>query len=133
MTIRLTIKTKSHKEIIDLTELINSKLKDVTPKDGLCHLFVTHTTCSLATADLDPGTDQDILETIDKIFPKGNWRHPHDPGHVGEHIMSTLVGQSLMLSFSNKKLVLGTWQRVILVELSGPRQRNLILQFLPVS
>jgi len=71
-----------------------------------------------------------MLEAIEKIFPKGNYRHPHNPSHVGDHIMSSIIGPSLAMPIENGKLVLGTWQRVILIELSGPREREIVLEFI---
>ena len=91
--------------------------------------MVLHTTAALATADLDPGTDADMLDAFERIIPKLNYRHPHDPEHVPDHILSTLIGTSLTLLAENAALVLGTWQRVILVELDGPRQREIAVGF----
>jgi len=128
--INFSVITKKRKEVIDITGQVNQLLIKSKAKNGLCHLFVTHTTCCLTTADLDPGTDEDTLEAIEKIFPKGNYRHPHDPSHVGEHIMSSIIGCSLSIPVKNEKLVLGTWQRVVLIELSGPREREIVFNFI---
>lgn len=126
--IQFSIETRKSKEIIDITDLVQKHLKDLRAEDGTCHLFVTHTTCALTCADLDPGTDQDILDAVGKMFPKGGkYRHPHDPSHVGEHIMSSIIGPSISIPFKDGKLILGTWQRIILIELSGPRIRDLVL------
>ena len=126
----IIVKTSKQKEIIDLTDKINSFLIKESSKDGLCHMFVAHTTCAITTADLDPGTDLDFLEAIKKMFPEGKYRHPHDPDHVGEHIMSSIIGSSVIVPVKDGKLVLGTWQQVVLVELSGPRERKLIIKFI---
>ena len=127
--IQFSVESRMGKEVIDITDDISSHLAKLKATEGICHLFVAHTTCALTCADLDPGTDQDLLGALSKMFPKGNYQHPHDPKHVGEHIMSSIIGQSLVIPVKNGKLVLGTWQRVVLIELSGPRQRNLILHF----
>lgn len=123
----LVIKTKKKKEVIDITDEIESVLDKKNFKNGLVNVFVKHTTCSVTLMDLDPGTDEDFLDAITKIFPKGTYRHPHDPSHVGEHIMSTIIGQSVNVPVKSGKLILGTWQRLVLIELSGPRERNLIV------
>ncbi len=127
---KFLVNTRKTKEVIDLTDKINSFLTNLKADKGLCFLFVTHTTCCLTTADLDPGTDQDLLEAVEKIFPLGNYRHPHNPAHVGDHIMSSLIGPSLILPVEKGQLLLGTWQRVVLIELSGPREREIILEFI---
>lgn len=127
--LHFTVKTSLSKEVIDLTDKVNEYLRKTDAKNGFCHLFVTHTTCCLTTADLDPGTDQDYLQAIEKIFPRGSYRHPHDPSHVGDHIMSSIIGPSLTVPVENGEVVLGTWQRIVLVELSGPRERSLIIEY----
>ena len=127
--IQFLTESQKKREVIDITDAVNVHLENLNAKDGVCHLFVAHTTCALTCADLDPGTDKDILDAIEKMFPKGNYQHPHDPKHVGEHIMSSVIGQSLSIPVKNGKLLLGTWQRVVLIELSGPRERNIILSF----
>jgi secondary thiamine-phosphate synthase enzyme len=125
-----TITTLKPKQVIDITDKINDFLLHEKANDGICTVFVTHTTCGITTADLDPGTDQDLLDALEKMFPSGNYRHPHDPTHVGEHIMSSIIGPSVTVPVENGQLVLGTWQRIVLIELSGPRERNLICNFI---
>jgi secondary thiamine-phosphate synthase enzyme len=124
----LFIQTKHRKQVIDITEEIEKKLSG---KDkGLCHLFIKHTTCALTTADLDPGTDKDMLDAYDAMFPKLGYRHPHNPAHVGDHIMSSLIGPEVTVPFENGKLVLGTWQRVVLIEFNGPRKREIMFNLI---
>ncbi|HSH31229.1 MAG TPA: secondary thiamine-phosphate synthase enzyme YjbQ [Candidatus Saccharimonadales bacterium] len=124
---KLTITTHRSKKVVDITERINSELKDLGVKDGTGTLFVAHTTAALTTADLDPGTDLDILDAFDQLIPKLDYRHPHNPAHAPDHILASLIGPSLSLIIENGQLVLGTWQRIVLVELDGPRQRDIVL------
>lgn len=124
---KLSVKTVKPKEVVDITDKIESALSELETASGLCNVFVAHTTCAVTTMDLDPGTDLDLLDSIEKIFPAGNYRHPHNPAHVGEHIMASIIGQSQTIPFENRRLILGTWQRVVLIELSGPRERLLII------
>jgi secondary thiamine-phosphate synthase enzyme len=127
---RLTIKTHRKREILDVTDQVEALLrKHHAGESGACHLVVLHTTAALTTADLDPGTDADMLDAFERIIPKLNYRHPHDPEHVPDHILSALIGTSTTLLFENDSLILGTWQRVILVELDGPRQREIAVGF----
>lgn len=127
----LTISTTKRKQVIDISDEIEEVCEKKGWRDGAVLVFVAHTTCAITTADLDPGTDEDLLDALEKMFPKGNYRHPHDPGHVGEHIMSSLIGPSVTVPIEDGKLALGTWQRVVLVELSGPRERTIILRHTP--
>jgi secondary thiamine-phosphate synthase enzyme len=127
---RLTIKTHRKREILDITDEVETALrKNHRGQSGACHLIVLHTTAALTTADLDPGTDADMLDAFERIIPKLNYRHPHDPEHVPDHILSALIGTSITVLFENDTLILGTWQRVILVELDGPRQREIAVGF----
>jgi secondary thiamine-phosphate synthase enzyme len=85
----------------------------------------------LTTADLDPGTDLDILDAFEAMIPKLRYRHPHNPQHVPDHILSALIGTSIALPFENRKLLLGTWQRIVLIELDGPREREVVVTVTP--
>ncbi len=125
----ITITTKKKDEIVDITETIETHLREVPTVDGLCSIFVSHTTCALTTADLDPGTDLDFLEALRRLLPDISYRHPHDPSHTPDHILSSIIGPSVMVPFRDRQLLLGTWQRIVLVELSGPRRRTLHISF----
>lgn len=124
----LTVRTKKEKEVIDITDEINDLLKKYA-EVKLVNLFLTHTTAILTTADLDPGTDLDMLDAFEKLIPKLNFRHPHNPSHAPDHIMSSLIGTSLTLPVKNGQLILGTWQRVVLIEFNGPKDRRVIISF----
>jgi secondary thiamine-phosphate synthase enzyme len=120
----LTIRTKKKDEVIDITETIETYLQKANTESGVCIIFVAHTTCALTTADLDPGTDRDLLDALRGILPHMSYRHPHDPSHAPDHILSSVLGASLAIPYRSRQLLLGTWQRVVLVELDGPRQRT---------
>jgi secondary thiamine-phosphate synthase enzyme len=127
---KLTVVTHRKREILDITQQVE---KHLPRESGICFLNVLHTTAALGTADLDPGTDLDMLDAFEAMIPKLRYRHPHNPEHVPDHILSSLIGTSLTLPVEAGSLVLGTWQRVILVELDGPRPREVVLQFLKGS
>lgn len=122
-----TVATHKKDQVIDITDTVEQLLLDEKNVDGLCSIFVAHTTCAITTADLDPGTDQDLLDALRRLLPRLTYRHPHDPSHTPDHILSTMIGPSLVIPYAQHQLVLGTWQRVILVEFDGPRQRTLHL------
>lgn len=119
----ITVSTKKKDEIVDITRTVEGLLRPMKP-EGVCTIFVSHTTCALTTADLDPGTDLDFLDALRRILPEMNYRHPHDPSHTPDHILSSIIGSSLAIPYTDHKLLLGTWQRIVLVELDGPRQRT---------
>ncbi|HEX4311130.1 MAG TPA: secondary thiamine-phosphate synthase enzyme YjbQ [Acidobacteriaceae bacterium] len=127
---KLTVSTHKKREILDITDQVQKHLPDAT---GICCLNILHTTAALTTADLDPGTDLDMLDAFEAMMPKLRYRHPHNPEHVPDHILSSIIGTALTLPVESGSLILGTWQRVILVELDGPRKRELTLTFLEGS
>ncbi len=123
---RITVQTHKNKQVIDITDQLNKLIAQERFTTGLCNVFIVHTTAALTTADLDPGTDLDMLDAYAAMMPDLHWRHPHDPDHAPDHILASLIGPSLTLPVEGGRLVLGTWQRVVLVEFDGPRERELI-------
>jgi secondary thiamine-phosphate synthase enzyme len=120
----ITVRTKRKDEVLDITESVETFLREVEAEEGVCTIFVSHSTCALTTADLDPGTDLDFLDALRHLLPHIAYRHPHDPSHTPDHILSSIIGSSLAVPVRNRRLLLGTWQRIVLVELDGPRQRT---------
>ncbi len=125
---RLVVKTHKKREIIDITQKLEAILwKQYPEKTGICQLNLLHTTAALTTADLDPGTDLDMLDAFDIMVPKLDYRHEHNPEHMPDHILSAMIGCSVSLAVEAGLLLLGTWQRVVLIELDGPRERELVM------
>lgn len=125
---RIAIKTRKKREVVDITDRLEEFLgKSGHDASGVCNVLVRHTTAALTTADLDPGTDLDMLDAFEAMTPKLRYRHPHNPQHVPDHILSALIGTSVALPFARGKLLLGTWQRVVLIELDGPREREIVV------
>ncbi|HEY8326272.1 MAG TPA: secondary thiamine-phosphate synthase enzyme YjbQ [Ktedonobacterales bacterium] len=119
------VATQDKEQVVDITALVEDTLREGERAEGVCVVFAAHTTCALTTADLDPGTDLDLLQALRSALPRQSYRHPHNPPHAPDHILSSLIGPSVALPFANRRLLLGTWQRVVLVELDGPRQRTI--------
>jgi secondary thiamine-phosphate synthase enzyme len=125
---KLTFKTRKKREVLDITDEISALLEQKhAAVTGICNLLILHTTAALTTADLDPGTDLDMLDAFDVMVPKLHYRHPHNPAHVPDHILSAMIGTSLALPFQKGHLQLGTWQRVVLIEFDGPREREVVM------
>ncbi len=125
---KFLVKTRNKREVADITDAVVRALsKHYAEQSGVCYLNLLHTTAALTTADLDPGTDLDMLDAFEAMVPKLHYRHPHNPAHVPDHILSAMIGTSMALPVERGKLVLGTWQRVVLVELDGPRQREIVV------
>lgn len=131
---KLTFKTCKKREVCDITDDIQSQITSVhSQTTGICHLTILHTTAALTTADLDPGTDLDMLDAFEAMVPKLRYRHPHNPAHVPDHILSALIGTSVTVPVQQGLLLLGTWQRIVLIELDGPREREVVVTVVAAS
>lgn len=126
----LKIKTERLKQVVDLTDRVNALIAKRKMREGLCCLFLTHTTACLTTGEVGEGTEKDLLDIVEQMIPKIDFRHGHDPSHAWSHMASSILGPSLTVPVSDGKLVLGTWQSVLLVELDGPRERDLHVMFI---
>ena len=120
----LKIKTDRLKQIVDLTDRVNALVAKRKMTEGLCCLFVTHTTACVTTGEVGEGTEKDLLDVVQEMIPKIDFRHGHDPSHAWSHMASSILGPSLTVPVSGGKLLLGTWQSILLVELDGPRDRD---------
>lgn len=125
MRTTFTISTHEEAAVVDITDRINDLLEEKSVKSDAATVCIHHTTAALTTADLDPGTDQDMLDAFYGMIPDLDYRHPHNPDHVPDHILATLIGPSVTMPVVDTNLQLGTWQRVVLFEFDGPRERNL--------
>ena len=117
------LKTGRRQELVDITELIEADLVSASLGEGLCVVFVTHTTAALTiNENADPDVPQDMLVKLTQLVPE-NDNYRHQEGNSDAHILSTLIGCSLSIPVEQGQLVLGTWQGIFFVELDGPRQR----------
>jgi secondary thiamine-phosphate synthase enzyme len=124
----LQVATTRPKEAVDLTERVNDAIAAAGIQEGLCVLFVAHTTAALTTGEVGEGTEEDLLEVVEQIIPRIRFRHAHNPSHAWSHMASSLLGPSLTLPVSQGRLILGTWQSILLIELDGPRRRDIHMQ-----
>jgi secondary thiamine-phosphate synthase enzyme len=85
----------------------------------------------LTTGEIGEGTEEDFLQVVAQMIPRIAFRHAHNPPHAWSHMASSILGPSLAIPVSAGRLVLGTWQSVMLVELDGPRQRDVHVTLIP--
>lgn len=126
----INIKTFQRIDFIDITHEIEKQVRQSGIKEGLCCLFVPHTTAGLTVNEnCDPAVKNDIRLKINDLIPYKD-SYTHSEGNSDAHIKSTLFGPSLTLIISGSKLVLGTWQGIYFCEFDGPRNRNLFVKIL---
>ena len=121
---RLSIRTRSQSELMDITPLVSDIVHKSKVENGVCYVFVPHTTAGITiNENADPSVRQDILMELDKLVPwQGNYSHLE--GNAAAHIKASLVGSSETIPIENGELVLGTWQGVFFAEFDGPRRRE---------
>ena len=124
----LSIETKDSKEVIDITAKVSALVEKVD--EGICLIFGLHTTCSVMLGEYETGLDEDFINMFEQLKPKGPFMHAHNPDHAPSHLFSSMVGEQVSVPIKNGSLVLGTWQKIMLVEFDGPRSRKVVVQTL---
>jgi len=124
MPITLDVKTGSKTELADITDRIQQVVADSGVKEGLCHVFVPHTTAGVTiNENADPSVKADILMVMNKLISdRESYRHAE--GNSPAHIKASLVGPQLTVIVSQGRLLLGTWQGIFFCEFDGPRSRR---------
>ncbi len=121
----LSVKTRTRTELVDITSDINHLVQQSGVDQGLCMLYVPHTTAAVTINEsADPSVKADMLMILNEIIPwEADYRHLE--GNSAAHIKTTLVGSSELIAIENGRLVLGTWQGIFFCEFDGPRNRKL--------
>ena len=130
MLIKLDVITKQHTEMQDITRLIQKAVSDSGVKDGICTVFVPHTTAAVTiNENADPDVVKDFTKEINKIVP---WEdgYLHMEGNSAAHLKSSMIGFSEQIIIDNGRLVLGTWQGIYFCEYDGPRHRKVYIKIL---
>ena len=118
------------RRIVDLTAAVRSFCR--IHQDGLCNVFVPHATAGVAIIETGAGSDDDLIETLERLLPRDDrYRHSHgSPGHGADHVLPALVAPSVTVPVQNGRPLLGTWQSVVLVDLNKDNpQRKVRLSF----
>lgn len=118
------ISTTSRSQFIDITSQVQRVVVESHISDGLCHIWVPHTTAGLTiNENADPSVVEDILKQLERMAPWDN-HYRHGEGNSAAHIKSSLMGCQLTVIIKDGRLLLGTWQGIYFCEFDGPRQRQ---------
>ena len=127
----INVRTNSQTEMIDITDLVQAVISEKRIKSGICVVFTPHTTAAITiNENADPDVPHDIINALEKTLPL-SVQYKHAEGNSPAHVKSSLVGVSELLLVENGHLVLGKWQAIFFCEFDGPRQREIIVKFLP--
>lgn len=124
----LSVKSRTRTEFIDITEDVNRIVRESGLKNGVCYLYVPHTTAGITINEgADPSVKRDILAALNKLVPfEGDYQHLE--GNSAAHIKSSLVGVSTTILIEDARLLTGTWQSVFFCEFDGPRHRKVFVR-----
>ena len=126
------LRTTAKRQMIDLTARVADIVAETGVDEGLCNVYVTHATAAIVVNENDdPNVCVDVLDLLDRLIPAGVWRHDKVDGNAASHIQATILGPSETIPVRGGKLLLGTWQAVMLVELDGPRERRVVVTLAP--
>src|SRR5437763_10659282 len=121
----------TRRRIVDVTDSVRAFC---SPRgDGLCNVFVPHATAGVAIIETGAGSDDDLVETLERLLPRDErYRHAHgSPGHGADHVLPAIVAPSVTVPVTSGELQLGTWQSVVLVDLNPDHPRRSVrLSFL---
>ncbi|MFN3740448.1 MAG: secondary thiamine-phosphate synthase enzyme YjbQ [Thermodesulfovibrionales bacterium] len=126
----IAVKSKSRIEFIDITSEIQKLIDDEGIKNGICFLFVPHTTAGITINEgADPSVQRDIQTLLTRLAPH-DLNYLHREGNADAHIKSTIVGIDKFVFIEDGRLVLGTWQAIYFCEFDGPRHRRVVVKIL---
>jgi len=133
----VNIRTHKVYEILDVTEKVRDILTRSKIKDGLLVCYVPHTTAAITINEGDETVFEDLIELLKKWVPrKGDYKHNAKYAGIPQeenahaHIISSIIQPSITIPITNSRLELGTWQRVLFIELDGPRNRRVIVKII---
>jgi len=136
-TLSFNIQTKGFNQIIDITEKVQSLINDSKVNEGNALVFVPGATAGITTIEFEPGLIKDYPELMEKLIPSSKSYH-HDntwrDGNGYAHLRASLQGASFTVPFKDKKLLLGTWQQIVLIDFDNrSRNRKIIIQIMGVQ
>ncbi len=128
----ISVSTRGNTDIIDITEQAAALLNKTELQQGMALFFVSGSTAGLSTIEFEPGLLKDLPEAFEKLAPAGK-RYHHDStwgdGNGSAHVRAALLGASLVVPFKDGRLLLGTWQQIVLIDFDNrPRRREIVMQ-----
>ena len=128
MLVQIKIKTVSRTEMVDITPLLQRELSQKGFSDGICIIYVPHTTAGITINEgADPAVCMDIINKLNELVPPyAGCRHME--GNSDSHIKASLIGSSVSVIIDKGNLCLGTWQKIFFCEFDGPRSREVLMK-----
>ena len=129
-----TLETQGDGDVVDVTMHAQKVIDNAGFRDGLCTVFVAHSTCGVTMIEHEPGCVADMNRVLDTIAPyEGEWEHNarNDDTNGHSHVRAALIGPSVTVPFTNGQLCVGVWQKIVCIDFDDrARSRRLIVQLL---
>ncbi len=123
-----TVATRQRRQIVDITSEVQAAVRESGVQEGIVLIAAPHCTCAIYVNENEPGLVADTLRAVAEQFDKPGWQHDRIDDNAAAHLAASFMGSSTVLPVSGGRVVLGTWQRIMLVELDGPRNRRVVVQ-----
>lgn len=133
-TKRISVETKPDIDIVDITDQVSGAVQESEIKSGTVTVFASGSTASISTMEYEPNLKKDIEKMIERLVPS-NMNYDHNKtwgdGNGKSHVRSTLLGPGITVPFQDKKLLLGRWQHIVVMDFDVPeRSREIVLQII---
>jgi secondary thiamine-phosphate synthase enzyme len=127
----LRVRSREREEMVEITSEVRRLVRESGGDEGLCALFVRHTTAAVTVNEnADPDVQRDMLHALRTLLPQHGMGFRHGEENSDAHIKTSLVGPSVTVPFAGGELLLGRWQGVYLCEFDGPREREVVVTIL---
>jgi secondary thiamine-phosphate synthase enzyme len=128
MSYVIKVRSREREQLVEFTEEVQRKLQEAGAREGVCVLFVQHTTAGLTiNENADPDVPRDMLLALRTLVPQHGMNFRHGEENSDAHIKASLVGSSVTVPFADGKLLLGRWQGIFLCEFDGARERQVVM------
>ena len=124
----IKVRSREREQMVEFTDEVRRRLKESGAREGLCVLYVQHTTAGLTVNEnADPDVQRDMLLALRTLIPQHGMGFRHGEENSDAHIKASLVGSSVTVPFHDGELLLGRWQGIFLCEFDGGRERRVIM------
>ncbi|HPJ30403.1 MAG TPA: secondary thiamine-phosphate synthase enzyme YjbQ [Methanothrix sp.] len=128
----LEIKTEKPVQVIDITRQVSEAVAESGVVEGICLVYTLHTTTGIVINEAESGLVQDLIRRLSSLAPPGDgYLHDRIDDNAHAHLQAVLLGNCQTIPIEEGCLVMGTWQRVLFIELDGPRRRNVLIKVAP--
>jgi len=128
----ITVATQQPRQSLDITSEVAEVVRSAGVPGGLCHVMVMHSTAAVVVNEThDPNIGTDVIHALERVIPENaGWLHDRIDDNAHAHIKAAILGPSELIPVRGGELLLGTWQRIMLIEFDGPRKRRVSIRLL---